>query len=199
VADYRIKEIVLTVQGEGANTGTAVVLLRFEGCNLNCSFCDTDFTGTDGEGGGVYKSAVDLAEAVHKRWKSSFPLNVLCTGGEPLVQIDERLLKEFHARGFSIMLETNGTIPLPGRLDWVCVSPKAGTAAVLNSGDEIKIVFPQEGIEPQLYESMNYNHFWIQPMYNENYRDNLKASVNYCIAHPRWRLSLQTHRFTGMP
>jgi len=199
MADYRVKEMVLTIQGEGAKTGTAVVLLRFEGCNLNCSFCDTDFTGTDGEGGGVFNSAAELAEAVQKKWISALPLNVLCTGGEPLMQLDEALINEFHGRGYRIFLETNGTFPLPENLDWVCVSPKSGTAAVLNAGDEIKIVFPQEGIDPQLYENMEFTCFWIQPMYNADYEQNLKASIDYCVLHPKWRLSLQTQRFTGMP
>ncbi len=199
MADYRVKEMLLTLQGEGAKTGTAVVLLRFEGCNLKCSFCDTDFTGTDGEGGGVFATAQELADAVQKKWISSLPLNVLCTGGEPLMQLDEKLIKEFCARGYNILLETNGTFPLPDNLNWVCVSPKTGISTVLNSGDEIKIVFPQEGIDPRQYENMNFTHFWIQPMYNADYKQNLKASIDYCISHPNWRLSLQTHRFTGMP
>jgi 7-carboxy-7-deazaguanine synthase (Cx14CxxC type) len=197
--NYRVKEMVFTLQGEGAKTGTAVVLLRFEGCNLHCSFCDTDFTGTDGEGGGVFATAQELAEAVQKKWKSSFPLSVLCTGGEPLLQLDGELIKQFHTKGFNILLETNGTLYLPENLDWVCVSPKADTVTVLNGGDEIKIVFPQNGIDPHRFEKMNFKHFWIQPLHNTNYEENLKASIEYCLSHPKWRLSLQTHRFTGIP
>ncbi len=196
--EYRIKEMVLTLQGEGAMTGTAVVLLRFEGCNLECDFCDTDFTGTDGENGGIFRTAAELAEAVQQKWISSTQLNVLCTGGEPLMQLDAPLVEEFHTRGFKILIETNGTIPAPEHIDWICVSPKTEEIPLLHRGDEIKIVWPQKKTDPKKFEELEFNHFWIQPKYDEHYKKNLRASIEYCLAHPRWRLSLQTHRYTGI-
>ncbi len=197
--EYRIKEMVLTLQGEGAMAGTAVVLLRFEGCNLNCSFCDTDFTGTDGQGGGVFKTAAELVDAVSREWTSSSPVNVLCTGGEPLMQLDKTLVEEFKSRHFRILLETNGTISVPSGIDWICVSPKANTTRVQNSGDELKIVWPQEGINPGDYEGLKFSNFWIQPRFDSNYESNLQTSIEYCFANPKWRLSFQTHRFIGIP
>ena len=180
-------------------TGTAVVLLRFEGCNLSCDFCDTDFTGTDGEGGGIFHSPSELADAVEKKWISgTTPVNVLCTGGEPFLQLDPPLIKQFHAGGFKIFVETNGTLPSPEHIDWICVSPKTNKMPVQNSGDEIKIVWPQENIDPELFEEMAFSYFWIQPKFDENYEENLKTSIEYCLAHPKWRLSLQTHRYIGI-
>ncbi len=179
--------------------GTAVVLLRFEGCNLSCDFCDTDFSGTDGLGGGVFSTAVDLADAVNSKWISETRVSVLCTGGEPLLQFDLSLLQEFHRRGFRVLLETNGTVAVPGKIDWICVSPKSNKIPVQNSGDEIKIVWPQEDLDPEMFECLNFSNFWIQPRFDMNYKENLKASIEYCLANPQWRLSVQTHRYTGMP
>lgn len=197
--EYRIKEMVLTLQGEGARAGTAVVLLRFEGCNLECDFCDTNYTGTDGNGGGIFKTPSELADAVQGKWLSKNSLNVLCTGGEPFMQLDSPLVQEFHARGFSVLVETNGTIPAPEHIDWVCVSPKTNTIPVQNIGDEIKIVWPQEGMDPKIFEKLEFNNFWIQPKFDTDYKKNLQASIEYCLANPKWRLSIQIHRFTGMP
>ena len=196
---YRIKEMVLTLQGEGALAGTAAVLLRFEGCNLRCDFCDTNFTGTDGEGGGVFATPAELAESVQSKWLSNMKVNLLCTGGEPLLQLDQHLIKEFHAKGFKILLETNGTIPVPEHIDWICVSPKTHDIPVQNSGDEIKIVWPQENVDPRVFEKLQFNNFWIQPRFDRNYKENLRTSIEYCLANPAWRLSVQTHRFIGMP
>jgi len=198
-SNYRVKEMILTLQGEGAMAGTAVVLLRFEGCNLSCDFCDTDFSGTDGLGGGVFSTAVDLADAVNSKWISETRVSVLCTGGEPLLQFDLSLLQEFHRRGFRVLLETNGTVAVPGKIDWICVSPKSNKIPVQNSGDEIKIVWPQEDLDPEMFERLNFSNFWIQPRFDMNYKENLKASIEYCLANPQWRLSVQTHRYTGMP
>ncbi|MCK5035416.1 MAG: radical SAM protein [Candidatus Sabulitectum sp.] len=204
-SSYRVKEMILTLQGEGALAGTAVVLLRFEGCNLSCDFCDTDFTGMDGSGGGVFYTAIELAEAVEGKWISETSLSVLCTGGEPLLQLDLPLLQEFHRRGFRVLLETNGTIAVPGegageeKIDWICVSPKKNEIPVQKSGDEIKIVWPQEDLDPGMFEKLDFNNFWIQPRFDRNYKENMKASIQYCLKNPLWRLSVQTHRFTGMP
>lgn len=191
--------MILTLQGEGALAGTAVVLLRFEGCNLSCDFCDTDFTGIDGSGGGVFYTAMELAEAVEGKWISGTSLSVLCTGGEPLLQLDQSLLREFHRRNFRVLLETNGTIAVPGEVDWICVSPKKNEIPVQKSGDEIKLVWPQEGLDPGIFEKLNFNHFWIQPRFDRNFKENLEASIKYCLKNPQWRLSVQIHRFTGMP
>ncbi len=198
-SNYRIKEMILTLQGEGALAGTAVVLLRFEGCNLSCDFCDTDFSGTDGSGGGVFSTAMELAEAVEGKWISETPLSVLCTGGEPLLQLDLPLLQEFHKRNFRVLLETNGTIAVPGEIDWICVSPKTNEIPVQKSGDEIKIVWPQKDLDPGIFEKLNFRNFWIQPRFDRNYKENMKASIQYCLANPQWRLSVQTHRYTGIP
>ena len=198
--EYLVKEIILTLQGEGAQAGTVVVLLRFSGCNLNCDFCDTDFEGTDGEGGGVFRGPLALADAVQKKWINKHSsINVLCTGGEPLLQLDVPLIEEFHSRGFRILLETNGTLPCPAGIDWICVSPKSGQMPDQTSGDEIKIVWPQKNTDPKTYEQLDFTHFWIQPKHNRNYQANIKKAVDYCLIHPKWRLSLQTHRFFGMP
>lgn len=193
---YRVKEMHLTLQGEGANTGLAVVLLRFEGCNLDCEFCDTDFTGTDGFCGGVYKSESALAEAVLRLWQNKDQdVNVLCTGGEPMLQLDRPLIDEFHRRGFRILVETNGSIPVPGDIDWICVSPKKKQIRQ-SRGNEIKIVWPQDKVMPEDFNNSSFEHFCIQPMYNGNYSENLRTAIAYCLRNPRWRLSLQTHRYT---
>ncbi len=196
---YRVKEMQLTLQGEGAMAGTAVVLLRFEGCNLNCSFCDTEFAGVDGHGGGVFNSPAELAKAVQSIWKSNLSVNVLCTGGEPLLQLDKALIHEFHSRGFRILLETNGTQIAGTGIDWICVSPKSATIPVQNHGDEIKIVWPQDNINPKNFEELKFDFFWIQPKFDKNYEKNLLLSIKYCLANPKWRLSIQTHRFIGIP
>ena len=182
----------------GARAGTAVILLRFEGCNLSCDFCDTDFEGTNGAGGGVFKTPAHLADRIQSKWRSEHPINILCTGGEPLLQLDTPLITEFHKRGFIILVETNGTQPVPREIDWICVSPKT---VELNqkSGNEIKIIYPQKQTDPNDFKDLEFDHFWIQPKFDNNYKDNLKEAVNYCLNNPQWRLSIQTHRFIGIP
>ncbi|HIF10187.1 MAG TPA: 7-carboxy-7-deazaguanine synthase [Sneathiellales bacterium] len=206
---YSVKEIFFTLQGEGGNTGRPAVFCRFAGCNLwsglekdrataQCSFCDTEFVGTDGLGGGKFDTSKNLAEAVRAEWPvgaGGTPL-VVCTGGEPLLQLDEDLVTALHSTGFQIAIETNGTLAPPPGIDWVCVSPKAGTELVVTSGDELKLIFPQAGAEPELYEDL---HFFLQPMDNANREENIQKTVAYCLAHPKWRLSLQTHKFLGIP
>ena len=209
---YAVKEIFYTLQGEGANTGRPAVFCRFAGCNLwsgreqdradaTCCFCDTDFVGTDGPGGGRFASADELASAVLAAWPSdnaSRPF-VVCTGGEPLLQLDEPLLDALHRTGFEIAVETNGTRAVPPGVDWVCVSPKADATLVVHRGDELKLVFPQSGIEPSQYESLEFTHFYLQPMDGPDRTRNTDAAVRYCLDHPQWRLSLQTHKLLGIP
>ncbi len=209
---YAVKEIFYTLQGEGAQTGRPAVFCRFAGCNLwsgregdretaICGFCDTDFVGTDGPGGGRFATAADLATAVAAAW----PANgggrrfVVCTGGEPLLQLDETLIEALHRRGFEIAVETNGTRAAPAGLDWICVSPKAGTELELRSGDELKLIFPQPGAEPSRFEDLAFRHFFLQPMDGPARAANTQAALRYCLAHPRWRLSLQTHKLLGIP
>jgi 7-carboxy-7-deazaguanine synthase (Cx14CxxC type) len=211
---YSCKEIYYTLQGEGANTGRAAVFCRFAGCNLwtgreedraeaTCDFCDTDFVGTNGPGGGRFDLAIELAHAVSATWRGSLsartrPL-VVCTGGEPLLQLDEELVTAFHSFNFEIAIETNGTkLPPPG-IDWICVSPKAGAALVLNSGHELKLIFPQKGAEPERFEGLNFNHFFLQPMDGPLRETNTQSAARYCLEHPQWRLSLQTHKLIGIP
>jgi 7-carboxy-7-deazaguanine synthase len=274
---YAVKEIYMTLQGEGAWTGRAAVFLRFAGCNLwsglerdrgsaVCKFCDTDFIGTDGPAGGKFSGADALADAVAQSWDASvgshpspqpspargarlpdprprfkavlrstvpsprnlalakLPINVaisaggygrgegqdegrlsrikpyvVCTGGEPLLQLGEPLIAALHARGFEIAIETNGTQAAPAGIDWICVSPKANAPLVLTSGDELKLVFPQEGAEPPRFEGLDYHHFFLQPMDGPELRANIEAAVRYCLRHPQWRLSLQTHKLIGLP
>lgn len=212
---YSIKEIFFTLQGEGAQTGRAAVFCRFTGCNLwsghesdrataICQFCDTDFVGTDGLGGGRFSSAVDVARAVSARWpdversERVKPL-VVCTGGEPLLQLDEALVHAFHQAGFEVAIETNGTRRAPQGVDWICVSPKAGAELVLGSGDELKLVFPQENALPEVYEHLDFRHFFLQPMDGAERERNTRLALEYCLAHPQWRLSLQTHKLLGIP
>jgi len=211
---YLVKEIFYTLQGEGANAGRPAVLCRFAGCNLwsgreadresaVCRFCDTEFVGTDGEGGGRFETAVELADAVAARWprtggEGSRPL-VVCTGGEPLLQMDEDLVEALHARGLEVAVETNGTLAAPGGIDWICVSPKAGVELVLTAGDELKLVFPQPGAEPTRFEHLAFKHWFLQPMDGPERESNTQLAVRYCLAHPRWRLSLQTHKYLGIP
>jgi 7-carboxy-7-deazaguanine synthase len=263
---YTVKEIYTTLQGEGAQTGRAAVFLRFAGCNLwsglerdrasaVCQFCDTDFIGTDGPGGGKFADASVLAGAVARCWDAAVdhypspptPLQrgergggrarnsvpspppypqadmatlkiasshwracpgeggqrarpyVVCTGGEPLLQLDEALVGALHARGFEIAIETNGTQVPPAGIDWICVSPKASAPLVLTSGDELKLVFPQESAEPERFERLDFRHFFLQPMDGAHIRANIEAAARYCVRHPQWRLSLQTHKLIGLP
>ena len=209
---YAVKEIFYTLQGEGANTGRAAVFCRFAGCNLwtgrerdrseaVCQFCDTDFVGTDGPGGGSFATAESLAAAVAAAWpdgQSGRPF-VVCTGGEPLLQVDRSLLEALHAAGFEVAVETNGTLRPAEGIDWVCVSPKAGATLEVLSGDEIKLVFPQPGAEPERFERLDFRHFFLQPMDGPERQANTEAALRYCLAHPRWRLSLQTHKLLGIP
>ncbi len=210
---YAVKEIFYTLQGEGAQTGRAAVFCRFAGCNLwsgreqdrtsaICKFCDTDFLGTGGLGGGNFVSAVALAAAIEHKWPASAEPSkrfVVCTGGEPLLQIDAALIDALHALGFEIAVETNGTIPAPAGLDWICVSPKAGAGFRQRCGNELKLVYPQPGAEPADYEALPFRHFFLQPMDGPSRDQNTSLALTYCLEHPRWRLSLQTHKFLGIP
>ncbi|MCS6913430.1 MAG: 7-carboxy-7-deazaguanine synthase [Myxococcales bacterium] len=208
---YAVKEIFYSLQGEGAQAGRPAVFCRFAGCNLwngrpadragaVCWFCDTDFVGTDGPGGGRFRHAADLARAVRAAWPGSAgrPL-VVCTGGEPLLQLDEALVAAFHAEGLEVAVETNGTRPAPAGLDWICVSPKAGTELVLRAGDELKLVYPQPGAEPERYLGLAFRYFFLQPMDGPNRPQHTEQAVRYCLAHPVWRLSLQIHKMLGIP
>jgi 7-carboxy-7-deazaguanine synthase (Cx14CxxC type) len=209
---YAVKEIFYTLQGEGANTGRAAVFCRFAGCNLwtgreedraeaTCQFCDTDFVGTDGPGGGKFASAEALAAAVASTWPDANPARrfVVCTGGEPLLQLDASLLSALHTHGFEVAVETNGTLPPPDDLDWLCVSPKAAAPLVVRAGNELKLVFPQEGVDPAQFEQLGFQHFFLQPMDGPELEANTASALQYCLAHPRWRLSLQTHKLLGIP
>ena len=208
---YTVKEIFYTLQGEGRQAGRAAVFCRFAGCNLwsgrdedrsaaACRFCDTDFIGTDGEGGGRFETAATLAAAIAQTWRGdSGSRYVVFTGGEPLLQLDDALLDSVHGHGFTCAVETNGTRPAPSGVDWICVSPKAGAALTLTSGDELKLVYPQAGLEPDTVEDLAFTHFWLQPMDGAARLENTRSAVAYCLAHPRWRLSLQTHKVIGIP
>lgn len=208
---YAVKEIFLTLQGEGAQTGSRAVFLRFAGCNLwtgreedrakaVCQFCDTDFVGVDGEGGGKFADAALLAEAVAVTWGRELEHRlVVCTGGEPLLQLDSLLIEALHARGFRIAVESNGTVVAPAGIDWLCISPKAGSETVQRRGDELKLVFPQAALMPDLVEGWDFAHFFVQPMDGPEQRANIDAAIGWCLEHPKWRLSLQTHKLTGIP
>jgi 7-carboxy-7-deazaguanine synthase (Cx14CxxC type) len=209
---YTVKEIYYTLQGEGAQTGRAAVFCRFAGCNLwsglerdrrkaVCQFCDTDFVGIDGPGGGRFESAEQLAQAVAKKWPVAerAKMFVVCTGGEPLLQLDESLVRAFHDLGFEVAVETNGTQTPPPGLDWICVSPKAGAPLALRSGDELKLVFPQIEAMPDRFETLAFRHFFLQPMDGLMREQNTLAAVDYCLNHPIWRLSLQTHKYLNIP
>ena len=208
--NYSVKEIFYTLQGEGRNAGRAAVFCRFAGCNLwsgrerdrataVCQFCDTDFVGTDGTGGGRFRSAADLARAVADVWSGGpGPRLVVLTGGEPLLQVDAALIDTLHAQDFEIAVETNGTLLPPPMLDWLCVSPKAGAPLLLTKGDELKLVYPQIGAEPERFEHLDFDHFLLQPMDGPERERNTEAAIAYCLAHPRWRLSLQTHKTIGI-
>ncbi len=207
---YAVKEIFYTLQGEGFHAGRAAVFCRFAGCNLwsgreidrataICTFCDTDFVGTDGDGGGKFASALELANAVADFWPKNDTGRrfVVCTGGEPLLQLDPALIDALHSLNFEIAIETNGTIPVPEGVDWVCVSPKSGATLVVHKGDEIKVVYPQS-IDPRTYETLAFRHFFIQPMDGDKAQDSLSAAIRFCGQNPRWRLSLQTHKLIGI-
>jgi 7-carboxy-7-deazaguanine synthase len=210
---YAVKEIFYTLQGEGANTGRPAVFCRFAGCNLwtgreadraeaVCRFCDTDFVGTDGPGGGRFPDARSLARAVAAAWPGDVLEGrrfVVCTGGEPLLQLDAELIDALHAEGFEVAVESNGTLEPPPGIDWLCVSPKAGAPLVVRRGDELKLVYPQEGGEPERFEALDFEHFFLQPMDGPAREENTAAALRYCLAHPRWRLSLQTHKLLGIP
>jgi 7-carboxy-7-deazaguanine synthase len=209
---YAVKEIFYTLQGEGANTGRPAVFCRFAGCNLwsgreadraeaVCRFCDTDFVGTDGPGGGRFATAGELAAAVRRAWPAAARARrfIVCTGGEPLLQLDAALVDALHAEDFAIAVETNGTCAPPSGLDWICVSPKAGAPLTLDRGDELKLVFPQDGLDPGDLEALAFRHFFLQPMDGPERARNTALAVDFCLAHPRWRLSLQTHKLLGIP
>lgn len=205
---YTVKEIFYTLQGEGAHTGRAAVFCRFAGCNLwtgreedraraICQFCDTDFVGT-GPDGGRFASAAVLAEAVDRSWRGGEGKYVVCTGGEPLLQLDDAAIAALHDRGFEVAVETNGTRPAPDSLDWICVSPKAGAPLVQKSGNELKLVFPQERAMPEQFESLGFEHFFLQPMDGTDAALNTERAIEYCLRNPRWRLSIQTHKLLGL-
>jgi 7-carboxy-7-deazaguanine synthase (Cx14CxxC type) len=207
---YAVKEAFKTLQGEGRHAGRAAVFCRFAGCNLwsgreadrdgaVCRFCDTDFVGTDGDGGGRFETAAALAAHLSGLWGGERERRfVVLTGGEPMLQIDAALVDALHGQGFEIAVETNGTRPVPRSIDWICVSPKAGAELVQRSGDELKLVFPQQGAEPELFEGLAFEHFLLQPMDGPDAARNTRAAVDYCLAHPRWRFSLQTHKAIGV-
>jgi 7-carboxy-7-deazaguanine synthase (Cx14CxxC type) len=210
---YAVKEIYYTLQGEGAQTGRPAVFCRFAGCNLwsgreedladaICNFCDTDFVGTDGPSGGKFSNPAELVSVAVSKWPGSTstrarPL-VVCTGGEPLLQLDDQLIEAFHQAEFEIAIETNGTKAAPLGIDWICVSPKAGTELCLVSGDELKLIFPQSGAEPVLFENLGFHYFFLQPMDGPLREENTRLTVQYCLKHPQWRLSLQTHKLLGI-
>jgi 7-carboxy-7-deazaguanine synthase len=209
---YNVKEIFYTLQGEGLHAGRPAVFCRFTSCNLwtgreedrgraICTFCDTDFVGTNGPGGGRFRDATELAEAIKNAWPDTGSEHrmVVCTGGEPLLQLDTDIVEELHARGFYIAVETNGTQTAPQGLDWICVSPKIGAPLKLTAGDELKLVYPQPGGEPQQFEHLNFSSFRLSPMDGPNVRENTAAAVEYCLKRPQWRLSLQTHKYLGIP
>ncbi|HUR94904.1 MAG TPA: 7-carboxy-7-deazaguanine synthase [Gemmatimonadales bacterium] len=210
---YAVKEIFYTLQGEGANAGRPAVFCRFAGCNLwtgreedradaVCRFCDTDFVGTDGAGGGKFRTPAELAAAVASAWPAGDPLArplVVCTGGEPLLQLDAPLVEALHSAGFEVAVETNGTIEPPPGIDWLCVSPKADAPLIVARGDELKLVYPQTGAEPERFAGLEFRHFFLQPMDGPAREANTRAALQYCLTHPRWRLSLQTHKLLGIP
>jgi len=209
---YSVKEIFYTLQGEGSHTGRAAVFCRFSGCNLwsgreddrssaICQFCDTNFIGVDGQGGGKFSSAALLANAIDAKWppQSTGLRFVVLTGGEPLLQLDRVLIEALHKYEFEIAIETNGTVAVPPGVDWVCVSPKAQAELVVLSGDELKLVYPQANGSPDKYRSLNFRHFYLQPMDGPDLDRNTQLAVDYCLSHPQWRLSLQTHKQLGIP
>lgn len=208
---YSVKEMFATLQGEGAQAGRAAIFIRFSGCNLwsgreqdraaaICRFCDTDFVGTDGTGGGKFGTAEALAEAAAALWPEAGAKRryAVLTGGEPMMQIDDALVEALHEQGFEIAVETNGTLAVHAGIDWICVSPKAGADIVQRSGNELKVVFPQEGQDPAAFENLEFEHFFVQPMDGSNVEENTRAATAYCLEHPVWKLSLQTHKLIGI-
>lgn len=208
---YSVKEIFYTLQGEGANAGTPAVFCRFAGCNLwsgreadragaQCDYCDTEFVGTDGPGGGKFEHAAALADAVESAWPHADRRHrfVVCTGGEPLLQLDGASVEALHGRGFRVAVETNGTLAPPEGIDWVCVSPKADAALALRAGDELKLVYPQRAAPPERFEALAFDHFFLQPMDGPAREANTRAAIDYCLTHPRWRLSIQSHKVVGI-
>ena len=208
---YSVKEVFLTLQGEGGQAGRPAVFCRFAGCNLwnglerdragaVCTFCDTDFVGVDGEGGGKFETPEALAAHVEAAWRGGESGRlVVCTGGEPLLQLDAPLIRALHARGFEIAVETNGTIAAPEGLDWICVSPKADAPVAQRRGQELKLVYPQAGVDPARFEGWDFERFFLQPMDGPDRDSNTQAAVTYCLSHPCWRLSVQTHKYLGLP
>lgn len=210
---YAVKEIFFTLQGEGRQAGRPAVFCRFAGCNLwsgreqdrrdaVCQFCDTEFVGTDGPGGGKFVTADILADAVAAMWPATDTTGkrfVVCTGGEPTLQLDDAVINALHHRGFEIAVESNGTLPMPAGVDWICISPKAGTDLAQTSGDELKLVYPQADAPPERFAGLDFRHFLLQPMDGPVRDANTQAALAYCLAHPRWSLSLQTHKFLGLP
>ena len=208
---YTVKEIFLTLQGEGGQAGKAAVFCRFAGCNLwtgreqdrhkaVCTFCDTDFIGTDGEGGGKFRTPDDLADAVEAAWTGG-PNDrlVVCTGGEPLLQLDTPAINALHARGFMIAVESNGTVEAPSGIDWICISPKADAPVVQTQGQELKLVYPQDKALPERFADLDFERFYLQPMDGPDRDRNTQLAVAYCLSHPQWRLSVQTHKYLGLP
>ena len=207
---YAVKEIYYTLQGEGAHSGRPAVFLRFAGCNLwtgreqdrasaVCTFCDTDFVGMDGPGGGKFATPGDLAEAVQGHWPGGGAPYVVCTGGEPLLQLDEPLIGALHDAGFEVAVETNGTIKAPDGIDWICMSPKAGAPLEQTSGDELKLVYPQDALMPETVAHLDFHHFFLQPMDGPDRAANTRAAIDYCLRNPQWRLSLRTHKYLEIP
>jgi 7-carboxy-7-deazaguanine synthase (Cx14CxxC type) len=212
---YSVKEILYTLQGEGIQAGRPAVFCRFAGCNLwsgreqdrvraSCPFCDTDFRGTDGEAGGRYRTAAALAARIAASWPQNAAAQprhrlVVCTGGEPLLQLDEALVEALHTEGFEIAIETNGTRMAPAGIDWICVSPKASAPLRLTTGNELKLVYPQPTAEPERFVDLDFEHFLLQPMDGPERERNTALAIDYCMAHPQWRLSLQTHKWLGLP
>ena len=211
---YLVKELFLTLQGEGAQTGRCAVFCRFAGCNLwsgreedrakaTCQFCDTDFVGTDGAGGGKFATAEALADAAKRLWADSPDHTgkpyIVCTGGEPLLQLDKPLIDALHKAGFEVAVETNGTMEPPAGIDWICMSPKAGTDIVLRHGNELKLVYPQEGATPEQFDDLDFERFFLQPMDGSDRELNTTLAIEYCMTHPKWRLSVQTHKYLGIP
>ena len=210
---YAVKEMFLTLQGEGAQTGRVAVFCRFSGCNLwsgrerdrataACRFCDTDFVGVDGLNGGRFATPEALMDQIEATWRAERAGGhrlIVFTGGEPLLQLDKPLIDTAHERGFEIAVESNGTVSAPEQLDWICVSPKPRSVLRQRSGNELKFVFPQDELEPAAFESLSFDHFFLQPMDGPNQSSNLQAAIQYCLSHPQWRLSLQTHKMIGVP
>jgi len=207
---YQVKEIFYTLQGEGARTGRPSVFCRFTGCNLwsglekdrkdaVCKFCDTDFVGTNGTGGGKFKTARELSEAIDAQWKNTSPNKyVVCTGGEPALQIDKELIEALHKKGFEIAIETNGTLELPIGIDWITVSPKSDSILRIVQGNELKLVYPQNDANPQDFYDLNFDQFYLQPLDNELKSENTQKTIQYCLENPKWKISLQTHKYIGI-